>query len=111
MMGYSHLIKQFLYGNLETKELDMTIVTLETQLKEVVKTQKQSPSTIMAQALEIGLASLYRESILKSFLHKRLSRQKAVEHVGLQAVTLAEEQHAQALTDVDWGMKHGKLHR
>ena len=81
--------------------------TLTAQLDELVKLRHEPPAEVLAEALERGIATLYQESVVTLFLKKRLSRQKAIQLVGLQAVNTAEQQWQAVQKDLAWGLGHG----
>ena len=57
----------------------------------------QDETTILIQALHLGLNALYRETIEQVFIDGELSREKAVEMLGAQRVAELEyAQHALA---------------
>ena len=80
---------------------------MTSQLQELAKSRHETQSTVIAEALKVGLSKLYTDCILEKYLRKRLSRQKAIAMAGLDAVRLAEEQQKFLRKDVAWGLSHG----
>ncbi len=78
--------------------------TVTTYLQRLVQETKQSEAEVITQALESGLRQLWRERVLACFLRGELSREKAIEAVGIDWVDLAERQHAAMLEDLDWAL-------
>ncbi|MEW6105345.1 MAG: hypothetical protein AB1563_03145 [Bacillota bacterium] len=59
----------------------------------------------MAMALRVGLRQLWREWTLGRYLRGELSRDEAVELVGIDWVELAARQHDAAKEDLKWGLE------
>ena len=79
-------------------------------LGEVAKLRHAEPQQIIAEAIEIGIAKMWQESVLGKYLDKRISRKKAVQLVGFELVKLAEQQQKVVREDIKWGLRHGKNH-
>lgn len=77
------------------------------QLEELVKLRHEPPAEVIAEAVAIGMSKLYADSVLKQFLKKHITRSKAIQLVGLEAVKLAEVQRKITLKDIAWGLKNG----
>ncbi len=74
------------------------------RLEHLAKLRHEPPQHVIAQAIEIGVTRLYTESILANYLKKRLSRRRAIQAVGLEAVQIAEAQHSAVHKDIAWGV-------
>lgn len=83
------------------------IQAINVQLEELVKLRREKPQELIAEAVQIGLSKLYSDSVLKQYLNKRMSRNKAVGLVGIEAVKLADQQNKIIRKDVAWGLKNG----
>jgi hypothetical protein len=59
---------------------------------------------IMTMAFEAGVRQLWREHVLGRFLRGEISREAAIESVGIDWVELAERQHAAMTEDLDWAL-------
>ncbi len=81
--------------------------TLTMQLEKLVQLRHESPVRVIAEALEVGIAELFRESVLRRYFRGDLSKKRAVQLVGLHAVKLAEQQNKAVLKDIAWGTKDG----
>lgn len=77
------------------------------QLTEVAKLRREPATEVIAEAVEIGMSKLYQECVLNEYLKKRMSRNKAIQLAGLEAVRLAEEQYKTAKKDIAWGLGNG----
>lgn len=79
-----------------------TIKYLETLVHEMHKPEAE----VMAQAVQTGLRQLWRERILGRFLRGDISREEAIESVGIDLVELAERQHKAMMEDLAWALKN-----
>ena len=79
---------------------DEVLKKLETLSNEL----KEDVTTIIANAVKIGIEIIRQETILERYLKKRISREGAIKLVGLEAVKLAERQRRAVLDDVKWGL-------
>lgn len=77
---------------------------LPAQLEELAKLRHETPLAVLTEALELGLAKLYQDSVLEHYLAKRLSRRKAIRLLGHELVQLAEKQDQAVQEDVLWGL-------
>ena len=78
--------------------------TMTARLEELAKLRHELPQEVIAEAIEIGVSRLYTESILARYLKKQLSRRRAIQAVGLEAVNTAKAQLAAVRKDVSWGL-------
>ena len=78
--------------------------TVTTYLQRLVQETQKSEAEVITQAIESGLRQLWRERVLACFLRGELSREEAIEAVGIDWVDLAERQHAAMLEDLDWAL-------
>ncbi len=78
--------------------MESTVNYLQLLLKETHKPEAE----VMTLAFQTGLRQLWREHVLSSYLHLTISRDKAIEEVGIDWVELAERQHQAMLEDVAW---------
>jgi len=77
-------------------------MTITDYLSTLTKSTQQDEEQIIAQALEIGLRQLWREEVLAQYLRGEISREEAVELVGVDWVLLAEKQQQAILEDIHW---------
>lgn len=73
-------------------------------LKTLADESNQSEAQIVSQALESGLKQLWRDRVLAQYLKKLITRQEAIEQVGLDFVELAERQSQAVMEDIQWAM-------
>ena len=74
---------------------------LETLLRETNKPREE----LLEQAVQTGLRQMWREQILARFIRGELTREQAVEKVGLDWVELAERQSRAMQEDLEWAMR------
>jgi hypothetical protein len=78
--------------------MESTLDYLETLTRETKKTEAE----VLAMAFQTGLKQLWREYVLGRYLRGEISRDKAVDAVGIDWVDLAERQHEAMLEDLAW---------
>lgn len=77
-----------------------TALYLETLMEEM----EQPEEVVLAQAIRTGLRQLWRERLLGRYLRHQISRNEAIDAVGIDWVELADRQMAAALEDVRWAL-------
>ena len=60
---------------------------------------------ILTRAFQTGLRQLWREHMLGRYLHGEISRDEAIETVGIDWVELAERQYKAMKEDMAWGFE------
>ncbi len=61
---------------------------------------KKPEAEVMTMAFQTGLRQLWREHILGRYLREKISREEAVEAVGIDLVEVAERQHEAMIEDL-----------
>ena len=74
---------------------------LETIANETHKPEAE----VMTMAFQVGLRQLWRERGLGRYLHGEVTRDEAINLVGIDLVELAERQHKAMMEDLEWAMK------
>lgn len=80
--------------------MDKAFSYLEMLSREIDK----SESEVMTMAFQKGVKQMWRERILGRYLHKEITRDEAIENVGVDWVELAERQHEAMMEDIEWAM-------
>ncbi|CAG0947622.1 hypothetical protein ANRL1_04346 [Anaerolineae bacterium] len=80
--------------------MDNTLTYLETLARETHKAE----SEVMTMAFQVGVRQLWREHILGQYLRHQISRDEAIQTVGIDWVELAERQHTAMMEDLTWAM-------
>ena len=80
--------------------MEKTLTYLETLVRETHMPEAE----VMTMAFKAGLRQLWREYILGRYLRGELSREEAIETVGIDWVELAERQHETMMEDLEWAL-------
>lgn len=80
--------------------MDNTFTYLETLARETHKAE----SEVMTMAFRVGARQLWREFLLGRYLRREISRDEAIQAVGIDWVELAERQHTAMMEDLSWAM-------
>lgn len=78
---------------------------MSTYLETLVRETKKPEAEVMTLAIMSGLRQLWREYILGRFLRQEISRDEAIEMVGIDWVELAERQHTAMMEDLVWALE------
>ena len=81
--------------------MESTLTYLETLMRETKKPEAE----VLTLAFQIGLRQLWREYVLGRYLRHEISRDEAIEAVGVDLVELAERQHEAIMEDLAWAME------
>ncbi len=81
--------------------MDKTFSYLEMLSRETDK----SESEVMTIAFQKGVQQMWRERILGRYLQKQITRDEAIETVGVDWVELAERQHEAMMEDIAWALE------
>jgi hypothetical protein len=73
---------------------------METLARETHKPEAE----VMTMAFQTGLRQLWWEYILGRYLREEISREEAIETVGIDWVELAERQHEAMMEDLEWAL-------
>ncbi|WP_227377896.1 hypothetical protein [Haladaptatus halobius] len=74
------------------------------RVREIAEARGVPESEVFEQALELGIADLWENVILGKYIDGELSREEAIELVGLENVQQADRETAAVEEDVDWGL-------
>ncbi len=73
---------------------------------EILKQEMQKEeSEIVTIAVETGLRQMWKEQILARYLRDEISRDEAIELVGIDLVELAEKQLEAVKEDLSWALE------
>jgi hypothetical protein len=82
------------------------IMTKATEYIETLMRETKKPEAeVMTLALQTGLRQLWRENVLGRYLRGEISRDEAVEAVGIDWVEIAERQHKAMVEDLEWALE------
>jgi hypothetical protein len=71
-------------------------------LESLVRDTSRSEAEVLAEAVRTGLREMWREQILGRYLRGEISRDAAVQEVGIDLVSLAERQMQAMQEDLEW---------
>ena len=75
-----------------------------TYLETLVRETRKPEAEVITMAFQVGLRQLWRERILGRYLRGEISRDEAIEAVGIDWVELAERQHKAMMEDLAWAL-------
>lgn len=78
---------------------------LTEHLKFLVNQKGQDEATVLAQALRMGVETLYQEALIEGFLLGEVSRETALRELGPERLSEVEYQRDALKRDVEWGLK------
>lgn len=78
-----------------------SISYLETLTRRIHKPEAE----VLTMAFQVGLRQLWREHILGQYLRHEITRDQAIEAVGIDWVELAERQHKAMMEDLAWALE------
>ena len=81
--------------------MENTLSFLENLTKETNKRE----SEVISMAFQTGIKQLWREHVLGQYLRGNISRDEAIESIGIDWVDLAERQHEAIMEDLAWALK------
>ncbi len=65
----------------------------------------KSGAEVMTMAFQTGMRQLWREHVLGQYLRSVISRDEAIEMVGIDWVELVERQRKAMMEDIAWAME------
>ncbi len=77
-----------------------TLPYLEALTRETQKTEAE----LITLALQTGVRQLWREHILGLYLREKITRDEAIQQIGIDWVEIAEKQHQAMLEDLAWAL-------
>ncbi len=80
--------------------------TVSQEIEGIAKVRNEPEEMVVAEALKLGMAKLWKETIIDHFLQGKMSRTEAVKLVGEPLIILAEKTEKAVLEDVRWGLHH-----
>jgi hypothetical protein len=96
------------YRNYEGDDFGMrkveTLTSVATYLEALVRESQKPEAEVIALAFQAGLKQLWREHILGRYLRGEISREEAVEAVGIDWVEIAERQKKAIMEDLTWAL-------
>lgn len=85
----------------------MATATLTEKLHFLASRRNENEATLLALALDEGVAALYREALIEAYLAGECSREEAVRELGSEVVEEVEFRRDATRRDVAWGLAGG----
>ena len=76
-----------------------------TYLKTLTRESRKPEAEILTRAFQVGLRQLWRDHVLGRYLRDEITREKAIDLVGIDLVDLAERQHQAMREDLEWALE------
>lgn len=83
---------------------EATVENVLTRLETLVREMNKSEAEVLTLAFRTGVRQLWRERVLGRYLRGEISRDEAIEAVGIDWVELAERQHQAMMEDLAWAL-------
>jgi hypothetical protein len=81
------------------------VATLREKIDALVERRGQDEATLREKAVELGWDQLYRTEMRKAYLRGDITREKAVEILGLEEVDELDYALEAAMEDLAWGLR------
>ena len=81
-------------------------IKLADEIEDIAQTRNEAESIVIAEALKIGVTTLWKEAILDRYLTGKISKKKAISLVGQHLVSMAEKQKKAVIGDIKWGLSN-----
>jgi predicted RecB family endonuclease len=83
----------------------MTTETVSERVQELAEHHGMDESAVIQQAVEAGVETLYRDMIVSRYLDEEMTREEAIEHLGVELVEEVEAAREAVEEDVKWGLQ------
>lgn len=82
----------------------MNEVTLSRELSFVVAQRGIDETMVLAQAVQKGMRTLYRDAVIETYLSGGISREDALKELGTEMLNEVEYQRDALKKDIAWGL-------
>jgi predicted transcriptional regulator len=83
----------------------MSTDSVSERVHELAEHHDLDESVVIQQALEAGVETLYRDMVVSRYLDDEISREEAVEQLGVDTVNEVETARDAVEDDVRWGLQ------
>jgi len=73
--------------------------------EKLIRETHKPEAEVMALAFQTGLRQLWREHVLGRYVRGEITRDEAIEAVGIDWVGLVERQHEATMEDLAWALE------
>lgn len=81
------------------------MATLREKIKVLTERQGRDEAVVLEQAVQLGVEQLYRIEMRSAYLRGQITRDQAVEILGIEEVDDLDYAHEAAMADVAWGLR------
>lgn len=83
----------------------MVIDAVSDRVRELAEHHNIDESTVIQQAVETGVETLYRDMLVSRYLADEITREEAIEQLGVEVVEEVESARDAVEEDVEWGLQ------
>ena len=83
----------------------MTTETVSERVRELAEHHELDESVVIQQAVESGVETLYRDMLISRYLADEITREEAIEQLGVDVVEEVESARDAIEEDVEWGLR------
>jgi len=83
----------------------MTTETVSERVRELAEHHGKDESEVIQEAVETGIETLYQDMIVSRYLDDEITRDEAIEHLGVELVEEVEAAREAVEEDVKWGLQ------
>lgn len=83
----------------------MTTETVSERVRELAEHHEMDESAVIQQAVEAGVETLYRDMIVNRYLADEITREEAIEQLGVDVVEEVESARDAVEEDMKWGLQ------
>ena len=83
----------------------MTTEPVSERVRELAEHHGTDESAVIQQAVEAGVETLYRDMIVSRYLDDEITREEAIEHLGVELINEVEDAREAVEEDVNWGLQ------
>jgi len=71
----------------------------------LVRRQGHGKAALLQRAAELGVEQLYRQEMRDAYLRAEITREQAIEELGIEEVDDLDYARQAVLADVEWGLR------
>jgi predicted transcriptional regulator len=83
----------------------MTTDTVSERVRKLAEHHEMDESAVIQRAVEAGVETLYRDMVVSRYLADEITREEAIEELGVELVEDVESARDAVEEDVKWGLQ------
>lgn len=83
----------------------MTSESVSERVRELAEHHEMDESAVIQRAVEAGVETLYRDMVVSRYLSDEITREEAIEQLGIEVVEEVESARDAVEEDVKWGLQ------